>query len=95
MAVQIRGFRGERWWVWVGMAVLLSGIVLLNLATALLNRIMPRERSGFNVAAFSIPEVACLLAVLLDSAVCIYARVAARAGACLHAECVMADFTAL
>lgn len=43
MAAQIRGFRGERWWVWIGMAVLLGGIIVLNLATALLNRILPRK----------------------------------------------------
>ena len=49
--MQIRGFRGERWWVWVGMAVLLSGIILLNLATALLNRIMPRKHLPLAVAA--------------------------------------------
>ena len=53
MAVQIRGFRGERWWVWVGMAVLLSGIILLNLATALLNRIMPRKHPPLKVAALT------------------------------------------
>ena len=51
--MQIRGFRGERWWVWVGMAVLLSGIILLNLATALLNRIMPRKHSPLAVPALT------------------------------------------
>ena len=41
--MQIRGFRGERWWVWVGMAVLAAGIIILNFVTAVLNHIMPRE----------------------------------------------------
>lgn len=40
----MRGFRGERWWVWVAMAVLASGIVILNILTAVLNHIMPSER---------------------------------------------------
>ena len=42
--LQVRGFRGERWWVWVAMAVLASGIVILNILTAVLNHIMPSER---------------------------------------------------
>ena len=41
--MKVRGFRGERWWVWVAMAVLASGIVILNILTAVLNHIMPRE----------------------------------------------------
>jgi hypothetical protein len=42
--LQVRGFKGGRWWVWVAMAVLASGIVILNVLTAVLNHIMPRER---------------------------------------------------
>lgn len=41
--MKVRGFRGERWWVWVAMAVLASGIVILNILTAVLNHIMPRK----------------------------------------------------
>lgn len=42
--LQVRGFGGGRWWVWIAMAVLASGIVILNTLTAVLNHIMPRER---------------------------------------------------
>ena len=42
--LQVRGFGGGRWWVWIAMAVLASGIVILNILTAVLNHIMPRER---------------------------------------------------
>jgi len=43
VVMKVRGFRGERWWVWVAMAVLASGIVILNILTAVLNHIMPRK----------------------------------------------------
>lgn len=35
--------------MWVGMAVLAAGIVLLNLVTAFLNHIMPRASSLFSL----------------------------------------------
>lgn len=41
-AMQVRGFRGERWWTWVALLVLSATIVLCNAATILFNHIMPR-----------------------------------------------------
>ena len=93
--MQIRGFRGERWWVWVGMAVLLSGIILLNLATALLNRIMPRKHSPLEVAALTLPELTCSMMALLEAAVRMRVGIAAEADAWKDAECIMAEATAL
>ena len=40
--MQVRGFRGERWWTWVALLVLSATIVLFNAATVLFNHIMPR-----------------------------------------------------
>lgn len=44
----MRGFRGERWWVWVAMAVLAAGIIILNILTAVLNHVMPRENPSLS-----------------------------------------------
>lgn len=40
---QVRGFRGERWWSWVAIAVLTGTIILFNALTILFHHIMPRK----------------------------------------------------